>query len=154
MGSGLAKREPFSSDLPLCEKWVAPRSYGEHLKRFTQHQISISSKWLSSYILLSFYNPIFSQKWGLSHVKQDWLTSFLLITFCIISFTQLGRKAATMWTPLIFSSLLLQSVSCIEISNDLKIVFDQALNSVQVLQSKIKVKPTFPTEALPAIPCK
>jgi len=57
-----------------------------------------------------------------------------------------------MWTPLIFSSLLLQSVSCIEFSNDLKIVFDQALNSVQVLQSKIKVKPTFQTEALPAIP--
>eukprot|EP00093_Oithona_nana_P003895 03895.XXX_186883_188126_1 [CDS] Oithona nana genome sequencing. len=57
-----------------------------------------------------------------------------------------------MWTPLIFSSMLLQSVSCIEFSNDLKIVFDQALNSVQVLQSKIKVKPTFQTEALPAIP--
>ena len=50
--------------------------------------------------------------------------------------------------------MLLQSVSCIEFSNDLKIVFDQALNSVQVLQSKIKVKPTFQTEALPAIPCK
>ena len=64
-----------------------------------------------------------------------------------------------MWTQaleVIFTSLLLmQSVSCIEFSNDLKNVFDQALNSVQVLQSKIKAKPIFrPADALPAKPCK
>ena len=45
-----------------------------------------------------------------------------------------------MWTFLVFitCTLLMQRISCIEFSNDLKNVFDQALNSVQVLQSKIK----------------